>query len=201
LNAQGPNANFTAACVSSAKAIGEAAEAIRREDADVMLCGGAHSMIHPFGITGFQRLSTLSTWNGEPQQASRPFDLRRDGFVVGEGGTVLVLEDLDHARKRGAEIGEQLAGGTAQTRFDHGFGADGRAGTLHDLPGGRRPVPGRNDYINAHGSGTAVNDRVETLATKRAFGSQPTTYPFQHEEHDGPPDDTSALEARCASWP
>ena len=175
LNAQGPNANFTAACVSSAKAIGEAAEAIRREDADVMLCGGAHSMIHPFGITGFQRLSTLSMWNGEPQQASRPFDLRRDGFVVGEGGTVLVLEELDHARKRGAEIWAELAGwGTAHDAFRiTDLEPDGRAAarcmTLALADAGLFPED--IDYINAHGSGTAVNDRVETLATKRAFGS------------------------------
>lgn len=175
LNAQGPNANFTAACVSSAKAIGEAAEAIRRDDADVMLCGGAHSMIHPFGITGFQRLSTLSMRNDDPQRASRPFDLRRDGFVVGEGGAVLVLEDLDHARKRNAEIWAELAGwGTAHDAFRiTDLEPDGRAAarcmTLALADAGLFPED--IDYINAHGSGTAVNDRVETLATKRAFGS------------------------------
>jgi len=175
LNAQGPHANFTAACVSSSKAIGEAVEAIRRGDADVMLCGGAHSMIHPFGLTGFHRLSTLSTRNGEPSRASRPFDLQRDGFVIGEGGAVLVLEDLDHARRRGAEIRAELRGwGTAHDAFRiTDLEPDGRAAarcmTLALADAGLSPED--IDYINAHGSGTAVNDRVETLATKRAFGS------------------------------
>ncbi len=118
LNAQGPNANFTAACVSSSKAIGEGTEAIRRGDVDVMLCGGSHSMIHPFGITGFQRLSTLSPRNDDPQKAARPFDRDRNGFVVGEGGAILVLEELDHARKRGAEIWAEVTGwGTAHDAF------------------------------------------------------------------------------------
>jgi len=175
LNAQGPNANFTAACVSSSKAIGEAAEAIRRGDADVMLCGGAHSMIHPFGVTGFHRLSTLSTQNDEPTRASRPFDLQRNGFVVGEGGAVLVLEDLDHARRRGAEMRAELRGwGTAHDSFRiTDLEPDGRAAarcmTLALADAGLSPE--EIDYINAHGSGTAVNDRVETLAAKRAFGS------------------------------
>jgi len=175
LNAQGPNANFTAACVSSAKAIGEAVEAIRRGDAEVMLCGGAHSMIHPFGVTGFQRLSTLSQRNDQPQRASRPFDLQRDGFVVGEGGAVLVLEDRDHARRRGAEIWAELTGwGTAHDAFRiTDLEPEGRAAarcmTLALADAGLFPED--IDYINAHGSGTAVNDRVETVATKRAFGS------------------------------
>lgn len=175
LNAQGPNANFTSACVSSSKAIGEGAEVIRRGDAEVMLCGGAHSMIHPFGITGFQRLSTLSTQNDEPEKAARPFDRQRDGFVVGEGGVVLVLEELDHARKRGAEIWAELTGwGTAHDAFRiTDLEPEGRAAarcmTLALADAGLSPED--IDYINAHGSGTAVNDRVETLATKRAFGS------------------------------
>ena len=175
LNAQGPNANFTAACVSSAKAIGEAVEAIRRDDADVMLCGGAHSMIHPFGVTGFLRLSTLSQRNDDPSRASRPSDLRRDGFVVGEGGAVLVLEELDHARRRGAEIWAELTGwGTAHDAFRiTDLEPEGRAAarcmTLALADAGLFPED--IDYINAHGSGTAVNDRVETVATKRAFGS------------------------------
>ena len=175
LDAQGPNANFTAACVSSSKAIGEGTEVIRRGDADIMLCGGAHSMIHPFGITGFQRLSTLSTKNDEPERASRPFDDDRDGFVVGEGGAVLVLEELDHARKRGVDIWAELAGwGTAHDAFritdlEPQGRAAARCMTLALADAGLAPEA--IDYINAHGSGTAINDRVETLATKRAFGS------------------------------
>ena len=175
MNAEGPNANFTAACVSSSKAIGEAAETIRRGDADVMLCGGAHSMIHPFGITGFHRLSTLSLRNDDPTRASRPFDLERDGFVVGEGAAVLVLEDLDHARRRGAAILAELQGwGPAHDAFRiTDLEPDGRAAarcmTLALADAGLSPED--IDYINAHGSGTAINDRVETLAVKRAFGS------------------------------
>jgi len=109
-DAQGPNANFTAACVSCSKAIGEATEVIRCGDADVMLAGGAHSMIHPFGVTGFHRLSTLSTRNDEPERAARPFDRERDGFVIGEGGVMLVLEELETARRRGAQIWAEVAG-------------------------------------------------------------------------------------------
>lgn len=175
LNAQGPHANFTAACVSSSKAIGEAFEAIRRDDADVMLCGGAHSMIHPFGITGFHRLSTLSQRNEDFQHASRPFDLQRDGFVVGEGGAVLVLEELDHARRRGAEIHAELRGwGTAHDAFRiTDLEPDGRAAArcMQLALADAGLAPEDIDYINAHGSGTSINDRVETLAVKRALGS------------------------------
>ncbi|HPM80220.1 MAG TPA: beta-ketoacyl-[acyl-carrier-protein] synthase family protein [Candidatus Anammoximicrobium sp.] len=175
LDAQGPHANFTAACVSSSKAIGEGAEVIRRGDADVMLCGGSHSMIHPFGITGFQRLSTLSTQNDDPEKASRPFENDRDGFVVGEGGAVLVMEELDHARKRGVEIWAEITGwGTAHDAFRiTDLEPEGRAAarcmTLALADAGLAPED--IDYINAHGSGTAINDRVETLATKRALGN------------------------------
>ncbi len=118
LDAQGPSLNFTNACASSAAAVGQALEIIRRDDADVMVAGGAHSMIHPLGITGFHRLSTLSTRNEEPQRASRPFDRERDGFVVGEGGAVLILEELEHARRRRAHILAELRGyGTTHDAF------------------------------------------------------------------------------------
>ncbi len=99
-NAQGPNLNCLTACAASSQAIGEAAELIRRGDADVMLSGGAHSMIHPFGVTGFNLLTALSTRNDEPTKASRPFDKNRDGFVLGEGSGMLVLEELEHAKAR-----------------------------------------------------------------------------------------------------
>ena len=100
--ARGPNASCLTACAASSQAIGEAAEIIRRGDADVMLSGGTHSMIHPFGVTGFNLLTALSTRNDEPTRASRPFDLKRDGFVLGEGAGMLVLEALEHAKARGA---------------------------------------------------------------------------------------------------
>src|SRR5918999_5269815 len=112
-NAQGPNANCLTACAASSQAIGEAVEMIRRGDVDVMLSGGAHSMIHPFGVTGFNLLTALSTRNDEPTKASRPFDRLRDGFVLGEGGAMIVLEELEHAKRRGAHIyGEVLGYGT-----------------------------------------------------------------------------------------
>jgi 3-oxoacyl-[acyl-carrier-protein] synthase II len=175
LDIQGPSINYTAACVSSSKAICDAADAIRCGDADVMLAGGAHSMIHPFGLTGFHRLSTLSTYRGAPSKAARPFDRERDGFVVGEGGTILVLEELQHALRRGAEIWGELRGWA--TTHD--------AYRITDLePEGRAAArcvglalrqaqlnPEDIDYINAHGSGTVVNDKTETLAMKRALGN------------------------------
>lgn len=174
-NAQGPNLNCIAACASSSQAIGESAEMIRRGDVDAMLCGVAHSMIHPFGITGFHRLSALSMRNDDPAHAVRPFDRERDGFVVGEGGAVLVLESLEHALARGADIWGELTGyGSAQDAFritdTH---PDGR-GAIQCM---RRALndahlnPDDIGYINAHGTGTEVNDKIETLAVKQVFGS------------------------------
>src|SRR6185295_14116774 len=117
-NAQGPNLNCLTACAASSQAIGEATEIIRRGDADAMLSGGAHSMIHPFGVTGFNLLTALSTHNDEPQGASRPFDRDRDGFVLGEGAGILVLEDLERAKARGAEIHGEIVGfGTTADAF------------------------------------------------------------------------------------
>ena len=109
-DAQGPNLNCLTACAASSQAIGEATEIIRRGDADVMLSGGAHSMIHAFGVTGFNLLTALSTHNEEPTRASRPFDKNRDGFVLGEGAGMLVLEELEHARARGAHIYGEIVG-------------------------------------------------------------------------------------------
>src|SRR5262249_52652055 len=109
-NAQGPNLNCLTACAASSQAIGEAAEMIRRGDADVMLSGGTHSMIHPFGVTGFNLLTALSTRNDEPTRASRPFDRDRDGFILGEGAGMVVLEELQHAPRRGAQLYGEIAG-------------------------------------------------------------------------------------------
>jgi 3-oxoacyl-[acyl-carrier-protein] synthase II len=109
-DAQGPNVNCLTACAASSQALGEATEIIRRGDADAMIAGGTHSMIHPFGVTGFNLLTALSTRNDEPQRASRPFDLLRDGFVLGEGSGMLVLEDLGRAKKRGAHIYGEILG-------------------------------------------------------------------------------------------
>src|SRR5205085_1740402 len=120
----GPNYNCLTACAASSQAVGEATELIRHGDADLMLSGGSHSMIHPFGVTGFNLLTALSTNNEAPEKASRPFDLRRDGFVLGEGAGMLVLEELEHARRRGARVYAELTG----------YGSTGDAYRLTDSP-------------------------------------------------------------------
>jgi len=175
-NAQGPNVNCLTACAASSQAVGEAVEIIRRGEADIMLAGGTHTMIHPFGVTGFVLLTALSTRNDEPQRASRPFDRLRDGFVLGEGAGMVVLEELEHAKRRGARIYGEITG----------YGSTADAFRITDThPEGRGAIScmkmaladaGLNldqiDYINAHGTSTVVNDRVETLAIKRVFGEQ-----------------------------
>ena len=173
-NAQGPNVNCLTACAASSQAVGEAVEIIRRDEADVMLAGGAHTMIHPFGVTGFNLLTALSTSNAEPTKASRPFDRDRDGFVLGEGSGMLVLEELDRALARGAKIyGEMVGyGSTADAFRITDTHPEGRGAitciqmALADAALGLNDI----DYINAHGTSTSVNDRVETLAIKQVFG-------------------------------
>jgi 3-oxoacyl-[acyl-carrier-protein] synthase II len=173
-NAQGPNANCLTACAASSQAIGEAVELIRRGEADIMLSGGTHSMIHPFGVTGFNLLTALSTRNDEPQKASRPFDKDRDGFVLGEGAAMLILEDLDHAKARGAKIyGEVLGYGSTADAFritdthPEGRGASSCIRqALEDAGLNTTDI----HYVNAHGTSTEVNDKVETLAIKTVFG-------------------------------
>lgn len=180
--AEGPNFNCLTACAASSQAIGEAMEIIRRGEADVMLAGGSHSMIHPFGVTGFNLLTALSTRNDEPTKASRPFDLQRDGFVLGEGGAMLVLESLEHARARGAHIHAELIG----------YGSTADAFRITDThPEGRGAISclqmaltdaqltgDEVDYINAHGTSTEVNDKVETLAMKKVFGQRAYQIPM-----------------------
>lgn len=171
---EGPNYNCLTACAASSQAIGEACAIIRAGDADLMLGGGSHSMIHPLGMTGFNLLTALSTRNHEPSKASRPFDLQRDGFVLGEGAGMLVLEELEHARRRGATIYAELTG----------YGSTADAFRVTDShPEGRGAIaciqaaindaglkPADIGYINAHGTSTQVNDKVETLAIKKVFG-------------------------------
>jgi 3-oxoacyl-[acyl-carrier-protein] synthase II len=171
---RGPNYNCLTACAASSQAIGEARELIRHGDADLMLVGGAHSMIHPFGLTGFNRLTALSTRNDAPERASRPFDLQRDGFVRGEGAAMLVLEDLEHAKRRGANILAELTGygSTADAFRVTDSHPDGR-GAIACIEGALKDSElNATDlgYINAHGTSTQVNDRVETLAIKKVFG-------------------------------
>ena len=173
-NAQGPNLNCLTACAASSQAIGEATDIIRRGEADVMLSGGTHTMIHPFGVTGFCLLTALSTRNDEPTRASRPFDRERDGFVLGEGASMVVLEDLERAKRRGAKIYGEIVG----------YGSTADAFRITDThPEGRGAIGcirmalqdagvDRVDYINAHGTSTAVNDKVESLAIKQVFGPE-----------------------------
>jgi 3-oxoacyl-[acyl-carrier-protein] synthase II len=173
-NAQGPNINCLTACAASSQAIGEATEIIRRGEADVMLSGGTHTMIHPFGVTGFNLLTALSTRNDAPQKASRPFDRDRDGFVLGEGAGMLVLEELDRAKARGAKIYGEIVG----------YGSTADAFRITDThPEGRGAIAcikmaladagiDRVDYINAHGTSTSVNDKVESLAIKQVWGDE-----------------------------
>lgn len=174
--AEGPNLNCLTACAASSQAVGEAVEIIRRGEADVMLAGGTHTMIHPFGVTGFNLLTALSTQNDEPTKASRPFDRCRDGFVLGEGAGMVVVEELERAKARGAHIyGEIIGYGSTADAFritdthPQGRGAISCIRmALEDAKVGVDEI----DYINAHGTSTAVNDRVETLAIKQVFGPQ-----------------------------
>jgi 3-oxoacyl-[acyl-carrier-protein] synthase II len=174
--AEGPNLNCLTACAASSQAIGEAVEIVRRGEADVMLSGGCHSMIHPFGVTGFNLLTALSTRNDEPTRASRPFDNERDGFVLGEGAAMVVLEELEHAKKRGAKIHGEVVGygSTADAYRITDTHPEGRGAAacirmaLADAGLGEDSI----DYINAHGTSTDVNDKVETLAIKKVFGER-----------------------------
>ncbi len=175
-DAQGPNANCLTACAASSQAIGEATEIIRRGEADVMLSGGTHSMIHPLGVTGFSLLTALSTLNEQPTKASRPFDRLRDGFVLGEGAGMVILEELERARKRGAHIyGEILGyGSTADAYRITDIHPEGRGaiGCMRMAIADAGITPADVNYVNAHGTSTQVNDRVETIACKKVFGDR-----------------------------
>jgi 3-oxoacyl-[acyl-carrier-protein] synthase II len=182
LEARGLVSNCISACVSSTQAIGLSARAIRRGDAEIMLCGGSHSLIHPFGFTGFAGLSALSSRNADPAAAVRPFDADRDGLVIGEGAAAFILEDLDHARSRGVDIlGELVGYGSSQDAFritDPQPDGRGLAAAIGAALGDARLEPEDIDYINAHGTGTVLNDKVETLAIKRALGRRAWSVPI-----------------------
>jgi len=180
-DAQGPNSNCLTACAASSQAIGEATETIRRGDADVMLSGGLHSMIHPFGVTGFNLLTALSTRNDEPAKASRPFDKERDGFVLGEGAAMLVLEELGHAMARAAHIhGEVIGYGSTADAFRitdiHPEGR-GAASCMRLALQDAGLTASDVDYVNAHGTSTAVNDKVETRACRTVFAAEADQIP------------------------
>jgi 3-oxoacyl-[acyl-carrier-protein] synthase II len=172
--AQGPNMSHVSACSTGAHAIGEAARAIRCGDADAMIAGGAEATITELGVGGFTASRALSTRNDDPQRASRPFDKERDGFVAGEGAGVVVLEELELARKRGARIYAEVVGYGANSDAFHVTqpAQEGRgAQRCMRLAIADAKVPLESiGYINAHGTSTAINDRNETLAIKAVFG-------------------------------
>jgi 3-oxoacyl-[acyl-carrier-protein] synthase II len=181
-NAAGPNLNSLTACAASTQAIGEATELIRCGATDIMLAGGAHSMIHPFGITGFCLLTTLSTRNESPETASRPFDRERDGFILGEGAAMLILEEFEHASRRGARIyGEVLGYGVTSDAYritDIPPDGNGMARAIELSLRDARLNPDDIDYINAHGTSTKANDKIETVALKTALGAYAQRVPI-----------------------
>jgi 3-oxoacyl-[acyl-carrier-protein] synthase II len=174
LGAKGPNSATCTACSASAHAVGDAFETILRGDADVMVAGGSEAAITPMGVGGFAAMRALSTRNDEPTRACRPFDRERDGFIIGEGAGVIILEERGRALERGAPVYAELVG--------YGMSADAHHVTApaEDGDGAFRVMraaidqagiaPDRVDYINAHGTSTPFNDRIETLAIKRCFG-------------------------------
>ena len=180
--ALGPASNCLTACAASSQAIGEAAEIIRRGDADIMISGGSHSMIHPLGVAGFNLLTALSTHNDAPQKASRPFDKNRDGFVLSEGAGVVVLEELEHAKKRGATIYAELAGygGSADAFRMTDPHSEGRGAikAMRLALQHAKIEPAQIDYINAHGTSTELNDAIETKSVKEVFGAQAKKIPM-----------------------
>jgi len=172
---KGPNSCVATACASGSHAIGDAFKIIERGDADVMVCGGTESAITPMGMGGFCALKALSTRNSEPEKASRPFDMERDGFVMAEGSGTVVIESLEHAKARGARIYAEMVGYGMSCDAYHitapdpdGDGA-ARAMSMALKDAGLKAED--VDYINAHGTSTKLNDKVETLAIKKAFGS------------------------------
>ncbi len=180
--AKGPISTVVAACATGTQAIGEAAEHIRRGAADAMICGGVDAMIHFTLLVGFCSMRALSTRNDEPEEASRPFDADRDGFVLSEGAGVFVLEGLDHAQARGARIRAEVLGHASSSDAFHVAQPDpegeGASNAMQWALEDARVAPADVDYINAHGSSTPVSDPIETRAIKRVFGERAYDVPI-----------------------
>ena len=173
-NAKGPNEATCTACTSSAHAVGDAFKIIARCDADVMIAGGTEAAITPMGVGGFAAMRALSTRNDEPEKASRPWDSARDGFVIGEGAGILILEELEFARRRGAKILAEIVGygmsGDAHHITQPAEDGDGACRVMRNTLNDAKVQPAQVGYINAHGTSTDLGDKLETVAIKRAFG-------------------------------
>ncbi len=181
-NAKGPNSATATACSAGAHAIGDSFKIIQRGDAEAMICGGAESAITPMSVAGFAALRALSTRNDDPVHASRPFELSRDGFVIGEGAGIMILEELEFARRRGARIYAEIIG--------YGMSGDAFHITMPDATGSGavrvmqkalkdgRVQPEQIDYINAHGTSTPYNDKFETMAIHKTFGEYASKVPI-----------------------
>jgi|TARA_B100000809_G_scaffold178577_1_gene176200 3-oxoacyl-[acyl-carrier-protein] synthase II len=172
--AKGPNSATCTACSASAHAIGDAFEIIKRGDADVMIAGGSEAAITPLGVGGFAAMRALSTRNDEPTRASRPFDRDRDGFIIGEGAGVVILEEYERARTREASIHAELVGYGMSADASHitapSETGDGAARAMQAALASAACDPSKVNYVNAHGTSTPHNDKLETLAIKRVFG-------------------------------
>jgi len=172
--AKGPNSATATACSASAHAVGDSFRMIQHGDAEVMICGGAEAAITPMGVGGFAAMKALSTRNDEPERASRPFDADRDGFVIGEGAGILILESLEYAEKRGAKIlaeivGYGMSGDAYHITAPEGNG-DGAYRVMRAAIRDAKLEPNQIDYVNAHGTSTPLGDAIETKAMKRVFG-------------------------------
>jgi 3-oxoacyl-[acyl-carrier-protein] synthase II len=182
LGARGPNFGMVSACATGTHSLGEAAHAIRRGDADVMVAGGSEAAITPFAYASFCSMKAMSTRNDDPSGASRPFDKGRDGFIMGEGAGILVLESQEHARARGARVYCELAGYAATCDAYHITQPDpegkGLSMAMRRALESAGLAPPDIDYINAHGTSTPYNDKYETLAIKKVFGDHARTVPI-----------------------
>jgi 3-oxoacyl-[acyl-carrier-protein] synthase II len=182
LGAKGPNFSIATACASAAHCIGEAAQIIGTGGADVMVAGGSEAALNQLGFGGFCSMKALSTRNHEPQKASRPFDLERDGFVMGEGAGIVLVEDYEHARKRGAPMLAELVGygatGDAYHMTAPAPGGEGAKRCMAEALDSAGLNPEDVDYINAHGTSTPLNDKLETEAIKAVFGAHARSVPI-----------------------
>ena len=180
--AKGPNSATCTACSSGAHAVGDSFKIIQRGDATAMICGGAEAAITPMGVGGFAAMRALSSRNDDPARASRPFDADRDGFVIGEGAGILILEELEHARARGAKIYAEMSGyGMSSDAFHITQPSEDGDGAVRVMKGALADAgiePHEVDYINAHGTSTHYNDKLETMAIKRVFGDSAPSIPI-----------------------